>query len=59
MSTLLPSISVYRQGALTSVVFVLWLLVPFLVYADQFTGKVVGISDGTRSACCVQGKHLM
>jgi hypothetical protein len=29
---------------------------PLLVYADQFTGKVVGIATAIPSACCAKEK---
>jgi endonuclease YncB( thermonuclease family) len=37
---------------------VLWLLVPFLVYAEQFTGKAVGISDGDTVSVLREGKAV-
>jgi endonuclease YncB( thermonuclease family) len=36
----------------------LWVLVPLLVYADQFTGKVVGISDGDTISVLREGKAV-
>jgi endonuclease YncB( thermonuclease family) len=36
----------------------LWVLVPFLVYAEQFTGKVVSISDGDTLSILREGKAV-
>ena len=51
---------VYRRGVCASAVpVVLWLvLVPLLAYADQFTGKVVGISDGDTISVLREGKAV-
>jgi endonuclease YncB( thermonuclease family) len=37
---------------------VFWVLVPLLVYAEQFTGKVVGISDGDTISVLREGKAV-
>jgi endonuclease YncB( thermonuclease family) len=46
MPGLVPSARIARWRFCAYVLGVLWVLVPWLGYADQFTGKVVGISDG-------------
>jgi micrococcal nuclease len=58
MAALVPAARIAFRRALASVVFVLWLLVPLLVYADQFTGKVVGISDGDTISVLREGKAV-
>jgi endonuclease YncB( thermonuclease family) len=37
---------------------VLWILMPLLGYAEQFTGKVVGISDGDTISVLREGKAV-
>jgi endonuclease YncB( thermonuclease family) len=37
---------------------VFWVLVPLLVYAEPFTGKVVGISDGDTISVLREGKAV-
>src|SRR5262245_66463643 len=46
MPLLVPSARVARWRPCVYVLCVLWVLVPSLGYAEQFTGRVVGISDG-------------
>jgi Staphylococcal nuclease homologue len=46
MPVLVPSARVARWCPCVYVLGVLWILVPLLAYADQFTGMVVGILDG-------------
>jgi len=58
MAALVPAAFIAFRRAFVSVVFVLWLLVPCLVYADQFTGKVVGISDGDTIRVLRAGKAV-
>ncbi len=51
---------VHRRGVCaTAVPVALWLvLVPLLAYAEQFTGKVVGISDGDTISVLREGKAV-
>jgi micrococcal nuclease len=58
MGALLSSILVSRWRSLVSVVVVLWALVPLSGYAEQFTGKVVGISDGDTISVLREGKAV-
>ena len=58
MPVLVPSARVARWCPCVYVLGVLWLLVPLLVYADQFTGKVVGISDGDTISVLRGGKAV-
>lgn len=48
-----------RSVCVSAVLVVLWLvLVPLVAYAEQFTGKVVGISDGDTISVLRQGKAV-
>jgi micrococcal nuclease len=48
-----------RGVALYAAVMVLWcLLTPLLAFAEQFTGKVVGISDGDTLSVLREGKAV-
>jgi endonuclease YncB( thermonuclease family) len=58
MPLLVPSARVARWRPCAYVLGVLWLLVPLLVYADQFTGKVVGILDGDTISVLREGKAV-
>ena len=46
MPVLVSSARVARWRPCAYVLGVLWILVPLLAFADQFTGKVMGILDG-------------
>jgi Staphylococcal nuclease homologue len=46
MPRLVPSARISCWRPCAYVLCLLWILVPLLAYADQFTGKVVGILDG-------------
>jgi endonuclease YncB( thermonuclease family) len=58
MPMLVPSARVARWRSCAYGLGVLWVLVPLLVYADQFTGKVVGISDGDTISVLRGGKAV-
>jgi endonuclease YncB( thermonuclease family) len=58
MPLLVPSARVARWRSCAYVLGVLWVLVPLLVYADQFTGKVVGIADGDTISVLHEGKAV-
>ena len=58
MSALLLSHAMYRRHPLTSAFITFWVLVPLLGYAEQFTGKVVGISDGGTISVLRAGKAV-
>ena len=58
MPLLVPSARVARRRPYVYVLGVLWVLVPLLVYAEQFTGKVVGISDGDTLSVLREGKAV-
>src|SRR5215467_4060854 len=48
-----------RGGSLYTAVVVLWcLLAPLLAFAEQFTGKVVGIADGDTISVLREGKAV-
>ena len=58
MPMLMSSVRVARWRSCVYVLGMLWLLVPLLVYADQFIGKVVGISDGDTISVLREGKAV-
>ena len=58
MPMLVPSAHVARWRSCVYGLGVLWVLVPLLVHADQFTGKVVGISDGDTLSVLREGKAV-
>jgi len=58
MPVLVSSARVARWRPCAYVLGVLWVLVPFLGYAEQFTGKVVGISDGDTISVLREGKAV-
>src|SRR5262249_32928326 len=58
MPFLVPSAHVARWRACVYGLGVLWVLVPLLVYADQCTGKVVGISDRDTLSVLRDGKAV-
>jgi endonuclease YncB( thermonuclease family) len=45
-------------SVVAGVVGLLWLVVPVLVQAEQFTGKVVGLSDGDTLSVSREGKAV-
>jgi endonuclease YncB( thermonuclease family) len=55
---LVPSARVARWRSCAYVLGVLCVLVPLLAYAEQFTGKVVGISDGDTISVLRDGKAV-
>jgi endonuclease YncB( thermonuclease family) len=58
MPVLVPSARVARWRSCVYVLGVLWVLVPLLGYAEQFTGKVVGILDGDTISVLRGGKAV-
>jgi endonuclease YncB( thermonuclease family) len=58
MPMLVPSARVARWRPCAYILGVFWVLVPLLVYADQFTGKVVGILDGDTISVLRAGKAV-
>src|SRR2546423_1753128 len=49
----------WRDAALGAVLAVLWcMLVPLLVYAEEFTGKVVGVYDGDTISVLREGRAV-
>src|SRR5262245_1834914 len=58
MPLLVPSALFFYWRPLAYVVVVLWLLAPSLASAEQFMGKVVGISDGDTVSVLRQGKAV-
>lgn len=53
-----PDINRWRWAILVAVVAVVWLCLPLLASAEQFTGKVVGISDGDTISVLREGKAV-
>jgi hypothetical protein len=58
MPLLVPSARVTRWRSCAYVLGLLWVLVPLLASAEQFTGKVVGISDGDTISVLREGKAV-
>jgi endonuclease YncB( thermonuclease family) len=58
MPLLVPSAHVTRWRSCVYGLGVLWVLVPLLGYAEQFTGKVVGIGDGDTISVLREGKAV-
>jgi micrococcal nuclease len=58
MPMLVPSAHVARWRSCAYVLGLLWVLVPLLGYAEQFTGKVVGLSDGDTISVLREGKAV-
>jgi micrococcal nuclease len=58
MSARVLSRCMSRWRALPVAFLTCWLLVPLLGYAEQFTGKVVGISDGDTLSVLREGKAV-
>ena len=58
MPLLVPLARVARWRSCVYVLGVLWVLVPLLGYAEQFTGKVVGILDGDTISVLREGKAV-
>ena len=54
----MPSAHDARWRSCVSVLGVRWLFVPLLGYAEQFTGKVVGILDGDTISVLREGKAV-
>src|SRR5499427_3256453 len=58
MQRVVPS-ALWRDVRMSAAVLMLWcMLVPLLASAEQFTGKVVGISDGDTISVLREGKAV-